>query len=117
MLEPSEAPQDFNVRVVDEMRVVVKWNHLSLQQQNGDITNYTVYYKPTDINDHIFSKVEEIVNIDTKSLATVISDLKPFTEYTFKMSATNTVGEGPFTDDITVITEQASMYQIFFGEF
>ncbi|KAF6738160.1 Phosphatidylinositol phosphatase PTPRQ [Oryzias melastigma] len=38
---------------------------------------------------------QEVVNVFSEELSYVVSDLSPFTEYTFKVTASTTVGEGP----------------------
>lgn len=38
---------------------------------------------------------EEVMEVLTEELSYLVSDLDPFTEYTFKVSASTTVGEGP----------------------
>lgn len=40
---------------------------------------------------------EEVMEVLSEELSYLVSDLDPFTEYTFKVSASTTVGEGPAT--------------------
>ncbi|XP_029378292.1 phosphatidylinositol phosphatase PTPRQ [Echeneis naucrates] len=47
---------------------------------------------------------EEVVDVMAEELSYLVSDLNPFTEYTFRVTASTTVGEGPSTD----ITEKTS---------
>ncbi|XP_038124665.1 phosphatidylinositol phosphatase PTPRQ [Cyprinodon tularosa] len=47
---------------------------------------------------------EEVVDVLSEELSYVVSDLNPFTDYTFRVTASTTAGEGPATD----ITEKTS---------
>ncbi|KAM4554453.1 phosphatidylinositol phosphatase PTPRQ [Fundulus diaphanus] len=47
---------------------------------------------------------EEVVDVLSEELSYLVSDLNPFTEYTFRVSASTTAGEGPAAD----ITEKTS---------
>lgn len=49
---------------------------------------------------------EEVVDVLAEELSYLVSDLSPFTEYTFRVSASTTVGEGPATDIIEKTSEQ-----------
>ncbi|XP_022610349.1 phosphatidylinositol phosphatase PTPRQ [Seriola dumerili] len=41
---------------------------------------------------------EEVMDVMSEELSYLVSDLNPFTEYTFRVTASTTVGEGPATD-------------------
>ncbi|MED6235660.1 hypothetical protein ATANTOWER_031113, partial [Ataeniobius toweri] len=47
---------------------------------------------------------EEVVDVLSEKLSYLVSDLNPFTEYTFRVTASTTAGEGPAAD----ITEKTS---------
>ncbi|KAM6936927.1 phosphatidylinositol phosphatase PTPRQ [Xenentodon cancila] len=49
---------------------------------------------------------EAVVDISAEELSYLVSDLSPFTEYTFRVSASTTVGEGPLTDTTEKTSEQ-----------
>lgn len=49
---------------------------------------------------------EEVMNILSEELSYLVSDLSPFTDYTFRVSASTTVGEGPATDITEKTREQ-----------
>lgn len=38
---------------------------------------------------------EEVVDVLSEELSYLVSDLSPFTDYTFRVTASTTVGEGP----------------------
>ena len=49
---------------------------------------------------------EEVVDVLSEELSYLVSDLNPFTEYTFRVAASTTVGEGPATDITEKTREQ-----------
>lgn len=49
---------------------------------------------------------EEVLDVLPEKLTYLVSDLNPFTEYTFRVTASTTVGEGPATDITEKTREQ-----------
>ncbi|XP_023131150.3 phosphatidylinositol phosphatase PTPRQ isoform X1 [Amphiprion ocellaris] len=49
---------------------------------------------------------EEVMDVLSEELSYLVSDLNPFTEYTFRVTASTTVGEGPATDITEKTREQ-----------
>lgn len=49
---------------------------------------------------------EEVMDVMSEELSYLVSDLNPFTEYTFRVTASTTVGEGPATDTSEKTREQ-----------
>lgn len=49
---------------------------------------------------------EEVMDVLSEELSYLVSDLNPFTEYTFRVTASTTVGEGPATDTTEKTREQ-----------
>ncbi|CAK6951123.1 phosphatidylinositol phosphatase PTPRQ [Scomber scombrus] len=49
---------------------------------------------------------QEVVDVLSEELSYLVSDLNPFTEYTFRVAASTTVGEGPATDITEKTREQ-----------
>ncbi len=54
----------------------------------------------------------EMINVVNRSL--IIDGLMEFTNYSVEVTAV-TVGEGPYSDPVTVITDQDSKYDHYFG--
>ncbi|XP_068458999.1 phosphatidylinositol phosphatase PTPRQ isoform X2 [Clinocottus analis] len=50
--------------------------------------------------------IEEVMEVFSEEMSYLVSDLNPFTEYTFRVTAFTTVGEGPATDTIEKTSEQ-----------
>ena len=73
------------------------WDTIECIERNGIITGYTVVFQeqgranvPGNIVDRTFSATE----------------LTPFTNHTFQVAGVNDVGTGPFTDIITITTDE-----------
>lgn len=49
---------------------------------------------------------EETLDVLAEMLSYLVSDLNPFTEYTFRVTASTVVGEGPATDITEKTREQ-----------
>ena len=84
--------------------VEVTWQAPPLVHHNGAILSYIIRYFPSnDLN-----KMEDLyatVDQDEAILHTMLTDLVPFTRYSFKVSAVNAVGAGPFSVAVEGTTE------------
>ena len=76
---------------------MVTWDTLECIERNGIITGYAVVFQeqgganvPGNTVDRTFSATE----------------LTPFTIYTFQVAGINDAGTGPFTDIITITTDE-----------
>ena len=85
MVAPEVPPGDFNVTCKGSKSAEVSWTPIPIEQQNGFITGYIVQAQ----NRYSTYKV----SADKTSVE--ISDLSPFTSYTFEVSATTKAGTGP----------------------
>ena len=77
--------------------ITVTWDTIECIECNGIITGYTVVFQeqgganvPGNTVDRTFSATE----------------LTPFTNYTFQVAGVNDIGTGPFTDIITITTDE-----------
>ena len=86
---PSVAPSEVNVSHRLPTTAEVSWSPLPKNEQNGVIIGYTVIVIKDD------SQSEPPLQLDTATNSTTISNLKPFTSYTFKISAMTKAGSGP----------------------
>lgn len=57
---------------------------------------------------------QEVMDVLSEELSYLVSDLIPFTEYTFRVTASTTVGEGPATDINEKTREQGGLLIIHF---
>ncbi|XP_039664458.1 phosphatidylinositol phosphatase PTPRQ isoform X3 [Perca fluviatilis] len=136
IITPPEAPsavQDLMAEAEDSVSIRVSWRMPA--QPNGPITQYklqvlvaeillqditltaemntTGLHKdktlPPDVRNYPGRRVtvrEEVMNVLSEELSYLVSDLNPFTEYTFRVTASTTVGEGPATNITEKTREQ-----------
>uniref|UniRef100_A0A3B5N152 Protein tyrosine phosphatase receptor type Q n=1 Tax=Xiphophorus couchianus TaxID=32473 RepID=A0A3B5N152_9TELE len=122
IVTPAEAPSAVqNLEAVAEDSVSIRVSWRSPAQPNGPITQYRLQvladdtllqditltsgsgHVSTDFHGYSFSP-EEVVDVLSEELSYLVSDLNPFTEYVFRVTASTTAGEGPAAD----ITEKTS---------
>uniref|UniRef100_A0A7N8XXA1 Protein tyrosine phosphatase receptor type Q n=1 Tax=Mastacembelus armatus TaxID=205130 RepID=A0A7N8XXA1_9TELE len=118
VITPAEvapsAVQDLKAIAEDSVSILVSWR--SPAQPNGPITQYRlqVLVDNTMLQDITLTAdvvticvcmhaagvtvKEEVMDILSERLSYLVSDLDPFTEYTFRVTASTTEGAGPATD-------------------
>ncbi|XP_066579876.1 phosphatidylinositol phosphatase PTPRQ isoform X2 [Amia ocellicauda] len=115
VLTPAEAPSaviELKATVLDSTSVKLSWK--SPHHPNGIITQYkivvstkteivqtiTLRGKVKDLNETTLDGDDKAINIEVPDISAdqlsyVVKNLIPFTEYTFSVSASTAVGEGP----------------------
>ena len=93
------------VEVQGPNSVEVTWQAPLLVHHNGAILSYIIRYLPSDASDmsqdtHVTADEGETVQRRT------LSNLEPFTRYTFKVSAVNAAGAGPYSVAVEGTTEE-----------
>ena len=102
-LEPSASPEGVTGHNSSSTSILVQWNDVKQDEQNGNITGYKVMYKALPSG----SDETETVNASTKQLN--ISGLNEFTDYSIRVLAFTVIGDGPLSSAITVRTDEDSM--------
>ncbi|NXA86643.1 IL6RB protein, partial [Melanocharis versteri] len=94
---PSKGPT-VQTKKVGKAEAVLTWNHLTVEEQNGFIRNYTILYKTIDGN-------ETVVTVDPSKTEYTLSSLTSDTLYTVRMMASTDNGSrtGP---DFTFTTQK-----------
>ena len=108
---PSVAPV-FTVTAVTATSITVTWQPLPPCEQNGVITNYTIAYRMEGETDMSFN--ESVVDAPNHNNTYVVESLTPYTNYSIKMAASTSVGQGGFGPNVTVQTNESSKAQIMF---
>ena len=98
--EPTSSPANIVFSSVESRSFIVSWDELPCSGQNGPITGYLLHYTNTTFSDTI--DITGGVN-----RACILTELRPYTNYTVTVSAYNNVGTGPTSDNRTQQTEQA----------
>ena len=88
-LVPSKAPGNIKVTRLDENRMNVTWNALSLTDARGFIDHYTVSYESTK------TREVSLIHIPANTTYTVIDGLDPELNYVITVSAYTSEGGGP----------------------
>ncbi|XP_058857358.1 receptor-type tyrosine-protein phosphatase delta isoform X21 [Acipenser ruthenus] len=96
---PSTAPRQVTARMLSSTTILVQWEEP--EEANGQIQGYRVYYT-MEPNQHINNWQKHNVG-DTH--ITTISGLTPQKTYHVKVLAFTSVGDGPLSSDIQVITK------------
>ena len=85
--------------------IQVSWVAPSAADQNGAVTVYTVYYQAVGANIHDGRLKQQAVVAPLNE--TVLTGLEEYVEYNISVSASTSVGEGPFSASIVVRTAEA----------
>ena len=82
--------------------ILVMWDEVPADQQNGIITSYTITYLSQTENDN------GSVQVNTLARQTELTNLKEYVNYNITVFASTDKGDGPGSDLIVVRTEQDS---------
>ncbi|XP_048358773.1 receptor-type tyrosine-protein phosphatase delta isoform X28 [Sphaerodactylus townsendi] len=96
---PSSAPRNVQARMLSSTTILVQWEEP--EEPNGQIQGYRVYYT-MDPSQHVNSWLKHNV---ADSHITTIGNLIPQKTYSVKVLAFTSVGDGPLSSDIQVITQ------------
>ncbi len=84
--------------------ISVTWTAIECIDRNGEITGYEVE----------FQRVDGTATTDGQVVGQTFnaSGLRPFTTYTFQVRGVNSAGRGPFTDAITIRTDEDGEFAV-----
>lgn len=94
---PSGAPRRLNCKVVNSSAIVVTWQK-PLQQQDGRIQGYTVFYTKVDDQGNQLNPpaMPQVMHTQSENdLVLVLTKLDPDTTYHIKVAAYTVKGDGP----------------------
>ncbi|XP_076649088.1 tyrosine-protein phosphatase Lar isoform X4 [Halictus rubicundus] len=97
--EPKGAPTNLSYFFQTPDTVCVTWGMPLQQDRNGQITGYDVQFNKK--NDH-----SAAINRTTSKTRAVFTNLEENTEYVFHVRARTSMGSGPYSEKITIITEK-----------
>ena len=80
------------------------WNDVSVDQQNGVILGYHIFYKALPSGNELNKTVSNITLIDD------LTGLQEFVQYNISMAAFTSDGIGPRSPTLSVFTAEDSKY-------
>ena len=102
MLEPDGAPENVRGHNCSSTSILVTWDEVPVEQQNGIITVYTITYQSQTENHN------GIVAADPSDRQKNITGLKEYVYYNITMFASTVKGDGPHSNATVVRTDQDS---------
>lgn len=106
---PTGEPRSVDGAAVSSTEVRLRWKPPQLQQQNGDLLGYKIFYLVTDSPQELEDGrkyEEEIEVVPASTTAHSLVFLDKYTEYRVQLLAFNAAGDGPRSTPITVKTLQ-----------
>ena len=105
----SSPPREVSVEVLGPNSVEVTWQAPPLVHHNGPILSYIIRYFPTSgsamtQDSHVTADGGEAIQRKT------LSNLDPFTRYSFRVSAVYAAGAGSFSVAVERTTEEDGEY-------
>ncbi len=99
--DPSSFPQNITVTALSSTEIQVNWADVAGIDQNGDLTQYEVFYRST------LHFCNESVLVNNETFSVNITGLEEFVVYNVSVRAYTSVGPGPFSDVVMEQTEEA----------
>ena len=96
---PSGPPQNIAESSISSRSAVISWAPPREEDQNGIITNYTVEVERAGGSDFLVLVVS--------STSANITSLKPFRDYFISIAASTSIGRGPFSSSLSIVTLEA----------
>ena len=88
---------------------MVTWDPVPDIDQNGIITEYEVMYEPLEtFNGNITT---QRMNVTAPEMSVTLTELQEFVFYNISVRAYTSVGAGPFSEEMTVRTNEDGKWQ------
>ena len=100
---PTAPPENFTLKVLGPRTVLVTWRPPTFEEQNGVIITYSIVFVEVTSNTTLMYQQEGNYTELT------VDELHPYYEYNCSMFAATQVGNGPFTDSVTIRTFEDGM--------
>ena len=101
---PASPPENIIATVLSSTEILVNWDSVPSVYQNGIITMYEVLYQPLETFGGAIQTLSR--NLSGTEMSVVLTDLEEFVYYNISVRAYTSVGEGPYSDDVTVRTNE-----------
>ena len=88
-------------QTINSTAILIEWGEVPEDQRNGEIISYEIWIIPAQFQEPTF------MNVSSPTQMAVIGNLEEFVNYTFAIRAYTAAGPGPFSINITNITDTA----------
>ena len=95
-LDPTGTPQNVSAHAQTARSVMLRWKEPPPLLRNGAITTYLVHVNTSGF----------VWEIETEEMRVLVSDVRPYLPYSFTVAAINNVGQGPFSEPVSLITPE-----------
>ena len=109
-VEPSGPPTNVTVMVNSSTTVLVSWSEVNPIDQNGNISKYEVLYTPLQTFE---GQIESnAVNVSGTEFSVLLMNLQEYINYSISVRAYTSVGPGPDSNNIIILTLKASKWNL-----
>ena len=101
-LVPSAAPSDISVTNVLSTTIELMWGEVPENNRNGIITEYNIRFRQLTFETNHYNWV--YMTVPASNLTTQLTGLLEYVTYYIQISASTSVGIGPFSDEVNTTT-------------
>ena len=98
-IAPRQTPQNVAVEVSGSTSILVSWNHLLPEEENGIILFYLIIIEGRGFDSSVYRR-----HANSTATYFIVEDLQEANEYSVRLCAVNKAGNGPYSDVILVET-------------
>ena len=90
----------------------VQWETVDPIDENGNITAYEIMYTPQQTFNGLIRTL--MMNVSKFGLSVNLTELQEYVNYTVSVRANTSVGAGPYSNEVTVLTpEDGNIHSVF----
>lgn len=117
---PDSPPKNIKCQPLTENSIQIQWTAPALDKQNGEIKGYIIYYETSPWNIEFYDIVttyyyrpwqrqqqEKKIISNGNQYQTILHTLQPYTNYSIKILAFTSAGEGVISTPVKCLTHEA----------
>ncbi len=105
---PSSPPDSVTASANSSTSITVTWDMVPAIDQNGIITMHEVLYQPLETFGGLIST--QTLNASGLERSIMLINLQEFVNYNISVRAYTSVGNGPYSSEVTALTLQDGEY-------
>ena len=98
---PATSPDFIKISATSPYSIFVEWNVTLDETLSGSLDDYTLKITDPEMTSDIL--------LETQNTSLLIEHLRPYTKYLISISFSTSVGDGPFSREVTVLTPEDGM--------